>query len=548
MKNWKIVLAVLVIVFIIAGAIFLLNGSAKKNFGTQKGPTEDQMAVENYHSALHLDENFYGSLSISKIGPLGSGKIYGGITSHHFLVSKKISKFFSSFSGQSPKTVVIIGPNHYNVGKSDILISKYPYKTPWGWLQSDNEIIDKLLKEKIAVNEENPFSREHSISALVGFIKYHLPESKIIPIILKRDISKEKSQDLAEKLNKALPDDSVVIASVDFSHHLSNLASKFHDQKSIAAVSNFDCERIYQSEIDSPGSICALEKYLELKNAGKIDYENINSAEFLKNPDLEDVTSYLFAHFSSGMPKKNDAISVLNLGNIYSENKSLLFSKRREDALKQIAGTENNFFKGVDFIFFSQENRQENGDYYFKKYGMNRINDVLNGSGHAVKNVGEKKIGFLEIDLNQKENSLEEYYSATKELEEESDYVLADIKWPSKNPVDYFEKQREISQRLVENGADVIIGHLPGEMQPMEIYQEKAIFYSLGDLISSKNGRSYRGMGIGLVFGDGKEKFYIFPYKSEKGEISFLKKDEFSNFCNNYLNNVENKELCYFEK
>lgn len=41
--------------------------------------------------------------------------------------------------------------------------------------------------------------------------------------------------------------------------------------------------------------------------------------------------------------------------------------------------------------------------------------------------------------------------------------------------------QREIAQRLIEAGVDVILGHHPHELKAVEMHRGRPIFYSLGN-------------------------------------------------------------------
>lgn len=44
-------------------------------------------------------------------------------------------------------------------------------------------------------------------------------------------------------------------------------------------------------------------------------------------------------------------------------------------------------------------------------------------------------------------------------------------------------RQRTVAHRVVDSGADIVVGHHPHVMQAMEMYKEKPIFYSLGNYI-----------------------------------------------------------------
>ena len=342
-------------VFFLAGAFFYFCQDREKSKNTSLRANEERLEASSFHSAFHMDKEFYGDLEKVPLTQNAGENIQGGVTSHHFLVAKEIAKFLSTLKKQSPETVVIIGPNHFDVGKGNILVSKYPYETPWGIVYPEEGTINELIEKKTTFNDEDPFSREHSISALVGFIKYYLPDTKIVPIIIKRGTSREKAENLAQSLNEVLPDDAVVVSSVDFSHHLSRTASIFHDAKSISAISNFEYQRVLDSEIDSPISIYALLRYLELRGAHKMEYENINSADFSGNSLSSDVTSYLFAHFRKGSVQVDDKISVLSFGDMMFARDVGKSVESGTDPFEKIKGPEGNFLRGVDIISASLE-------------------------------------------------------------------------------------------------------------------------------------------------------------------------------------------------
>lgn len=257
-------------------------------------------AVEEFHHAYFMQQEFYtGILSLDKVDPV-TPQVYGGIVSHHFFVERNIAKLFGSWSGQKFKTIVIIGPNHFNAGDGDLLTSSEAYKTPWGDLEPNLGVIGRLTKNGLVKNEEYPFEREHSISVEVGFIKHSFPNAQIVPIIIKHNTTKEKMQALAEQLNQILPSDSLVLASVDFSHHVTNEVAQKQDKQSIALLKTWDLDGIWKlptTQMDSPPTIYALLKYLELKGAKNMQYWNTNQALVSGSLNSTDVTSYIFASF-----------------------------------------------------------------------------------------------------------------------------------------------------------------------------------------------------------------------------------------------------------
>ena len=96
--------------------------------------------------------------------------------------------------------------------------------------------------------------------------------------------------------------------------------------------------------------------------------------------------------------------------------------------------------------------------------------------------LGEKtcrRLSLNEVDMARIEKSIYEASFA-------ADYVIVsihshEIEGESKEEVPSFLS--EFSRRAIDTGADAIIGHGPHLLRPIEIYNDKPIFYSLGDFI-----------------------------------------------------------------
>ena len=284
---------------IIITALLLLGAVLSLNKKKEVKPIAE-LPKQNFHYSLDSNKEFYGNLETAKPDLPVANKIYGGIVSHHTYVATEIAKFFSGLKNQKIKTVVLVGPNHFGNG-AKVLVSSYPYQTPWGIIEPNLDIINQLKNEDLARSEEQVFETEHSISALVGSIKYALPDAKLVPIIVNRNLSQAESFKLAEKLNQILPEDSLILASADFSHHVDNQVALKQDKISVVLLKSFDYGKIQKLDskaLDSPPTINILLKYLEIKGALKMEYKNLNSAIFSGNLDSKDVTSYVFAYFS----------------------------------------------------------------------------------------------------------------------------------------------------------------------------------------------------------------------------------------------------------
>ncbi|HET59816.1 MAG TPA: CapA family protein, partial [Chloroflexi bacterium] len=68
-----------------------------------------------------------------------------------------------------------------------------------------------------------------------------------------------------------------------------------------------------------------------------------------------------------------------------------------------------------------------------------------------------------------------------RQLKERANIVVANLHWGYEYELYPLPIHRQLAHHLVEHGANLVIGHHPHIVQAVEIYQEKPIYYSLGD-------------------------------------------------------------------
>lgn len=69
------------------------------------------------------------------------------------------------------------------------------------------------------------------------------------------------------------------------------------------------------------------------------------------------------------------------------------------------------------------------------------------------------------------------------QLSTESDYQIAYIHWGEEYILKHNFKQEETAKKLIDLGIDAVVGHHPHVTQDIQIYNERPIFYSLGNFL-----------------------------------------------------------------
>jgi poly-gamma-glutamate synthesis protein (capsule biosynthesis protein) len=549
------------------------------------------------HKSYSSSQEFYGGeiknqdrSSINKKSATNENHIYGGIVPHHLLVKDFIDSFFSKLKEQQYKTVIIISPNHFSVGNNNISFSEVDWETPFGKLVVDDMLIAKA-KQYGLMSEEEPFAREHGISGLTPFVKKYFPEAKFIPFIIKNNTTKEEITKLADFLIKNVDvENTLVLASVDFSHYQPTIAADFHDLKSINAIQSFSKEEIMKAEVDSPLSLLTLSNYLE--NIGAKDSSLIYSTNSgrLINKEDEPTTSHSFLYFKKGESFIATNVNFLFFGDMMLDRNvgDKLKGKKVDYLLTELAGEENRFFSGVDIISANLEGAvTNNGAHYnpinsydfafsserieeLKKYGFNYFtlaNNHFSDQGQKgveetrknLSNLGfnysgatdaqideysrkdilisDRKIALVGFSMVYRDFDLEKARQMVKDASTENDLVIVNIHWGVEYQHQFNKHQQDVGHALIDSGASAIIGHHPHVVQGMEIYQGRPIFYSLGNFIFDQyfSADTQESLAVGLDFSKATTTMFLFPLKSEKSVPRLMNVQEKEIFLNKFI-------------
>lgn len=291
----RLVLSIGAILLTLSVALFTITHlSAGEENRSEKKFAEESL---NHKLKFYEDKLFLEGIAFSKEKNIPVGNyIYGGVIPHHLLPGFIIADFFASLSRQKVRTILLIGPNHPDLGSSRILTSLQGWETPFGVVEPNREIISRLIESKVTQVDEEVLENEHSVAGMMPFISYYLPKTTVVPIILKSSTNFEEVKTLAGQLRNYLEKrEAILVAPVDFSHYLTSREADEKDRETLSLIEGFDQAKLLtlgSDHLDSPASITAI--MLSLKGLGKNKMDVIyhtNSGKIQKDA-LEKTTSY----------------------------------------------------------------------------------------------------------------------------------------------------------------------------------------------------------------------------------------------------------------
>jgi len=99
------------------------------------------------------------------------------------------------------------------------------------------------------------------------------------------------------------------------------------------------------------------------------------------------------------------------------------------------------------------------------------------------KTINNLNLGFLGFDDVSSRIDEPQTISQIKAVRQKSDFVIVNFHWGTEYQSQANQRQKNLAKTAIDSGADLIIGHHPHVLQPIEKYKGKLILYSLGNFV-----------------------------------------------------------------
>lgn len=247
-------------------------------------------------------ENAHGDTAIQM-------HLRGAILPHHNIVGEYIDEFYSEIANPNVKRVILVSTNHFNTGYHYIQASDHFDNE----ILIDTELIHELEKANVLGVNGAALQGEHGLSVHTQRIKQYFPQARIVPIAIKWQTPKKNLDKLVQELQSKNLKNTIIIASIDFSHYVSEEGAMRNDKRTIAWLkgwedgtketdkldqfwlleksTQFDTEN--STALDSPESLYILTNLLP--NPQKVEiWKRTSSASLFNLKDPMQNTSHIF--------------------------------------------------------------------------------------------------------------------------------------------------------------------------------------------------------------------------------------------------------------
>lgn len=268
MKKFLLIPAIIVIIgcVIIASRVRYFN---KNKFSVALA---DNHNAENF--LIPANDNFFDAKffnqAVEKVSSSQNKKdIKAVIIPHHLIASEIIADILYRSQNDNIKNIIIIGPSHKDLSSTTISCARVSWQTSLGQVQTNNDLVKKFLIDLKLHDNPNSFLSEHSIGAIIPFVKNYYPKALVLPILFNSTANLKGAKDVADWLNQNLEDNVLVVFSIDFSHYLKEYETKSNDEVVKNLIASRDIDKIINLNsdyLDSPAALAVAIMYADDQN------------------------------------------------------------------------------------------------------------------------------------------------------------------------------------------------------------------------------------------------------------------------------------------
>ena len=163
-------------------------------------------------------------------------------------------------SVELPGTFLILGPGHRTIRPRFAAMSRGSWETPLGVLPIDTELADKIMSRCASVEEdERAHNQEHSLEVQLPFIQYFQESFTFVPICISYQASYAEIEELGHAVSAAIKElnrGTLIVASTDMSHYVSQDEAKRKDFLAISKILDLDAAGLYRTVEKEDISMC----------------------------------------------------------------------------------------------------------------------------------------------------------------------------------------------------------------------------------------------------------------------------------------------------
>lgn len=532
-RDLAIAAAFVAAVLVLGGMASVLSRSAGPSATNDPPVASGEPVVRPVFSIARIDgiDDVLASVQRGATVPDEPRSVRAAVLPHHTLAAEKLMELWAEIAtGSDPSVIVLVGPNHENAGEGMVQTTKGVWATPFGAVSTDDSLVDRLVSLGIATEEPASFVNEHSVGTHVSFLAKLFPGIPIVPVVAKSPAGESDAASLAIVLQQILPDDALVISSVDFCHFLPQDRTDDMDAETLALAAGRkyeEIERLRSDHLDSPYAFMAYLLWND-RNGWTADLAWHSSSHRIQGQPGSPGTSYLV--FSSTADRDATTISFagdiilgrgvenalgrVDIGTAFESAALVLAGSDLAFANLESVLTVSDVDTGKEIFFKADPARADVlrllglthvsvvnnhvDDYGYAGWqesvghlhdaGIVPVGDYDGGGQPVVATTNGGSVVFLAYDDTYRPIDVETLGSEVANAGALGDTLVVSFHWGVEYQHAPTQRQRDLARAAIDAGAELVVGHHPHVLQGIETYDGGLILYSLGNFMFDQDG------------------------------------------------------------
>ncbi len=265
----------------------------------EEDPNAETLTGAYYHKLEMIDTTMYKRAYETAYNYDLGETVRLMIVPHHILSADRIAGMYKGLEGMPIDHVILLGPDHFGTSNRSVLTSDRSWRQMDDLLPINQAWYDQIKMQKFVFEDHSEIEVEHSIHTHIPFIMTYLPEVDLLPIAVSKSIRMDEVETMTEVLSGMISQNTLVIASVDFSHYLSLENANERDYQTKQLMTRGDIDTIMDlddSYFDSP-SILAMMLILSEWHGYEMHIVDHSNAAHYIDLEIPETTSYFFITF-----------------------------------------------------------------------------------------------------------------------------------------------------------------------------------------------------------------------------------------------------------
>lgn len=441
-----------------------------------------------------------------------------------------IQEASSASTRQQVETVIVLATNTSDIGKGEFVVNDLPWETSAGLLPA----LEVKHPHHLSVAEHQAvFLQNPTLSKLAGGIKRAFPHAKLLAIMQDNSIPETDSLRFGSELAQYFPpENTVLIACADWADGLSPEVQAFQLTTTRQVMRHHDASRVgrlntaspavlrtalqltglwgyddFKATQDSPLASHAVNGYFVVNDEADTTRTSKTTALFFGDVMLDrfmrlTINQHGFDYLLGERMKRfmhGTDVTMVNFEGAMTRfhpypasNGMMSFTSDPANAPQLAAyGVNMATLANNHSLNFGKEGFQQTRQY-LGEAGINTFGTPFNtpeegviATVQAVRGIRMAYIGYHELY----NPDLSPILAKIAELKDKADFITVVSHWGVEYSTRLPAYQQQSAHKLIDAGADLVIGHHPHVVQPMEVYRGKMIFYSLGNFLFDQRGQ-----------------------------------------------------------